>query len=210
MSLSPLQQKITLIIPPVSAALSLLASSMLFFIILSRRVENTKTYTRIMLGIGAYDILGSLWTVLGPLPVVKGIGNLSKGNVYTCTAQGFFLYLGSIGKLAFSCCLLLYFVLVIRYKWTEEKLLKVEARMHAYALTVPFIQNIVGLILQIFNPAPYGNRCGIFPYPANCVVNPNVLCQRGAKVSFYVTYFLVVPSFVGLHHLHLLRDPIRG
>ena len=201
MLLTPLQQNAVAIVPHVSAPLSVIGSTFILYLMQTKRVENSRTYSRLMLGLCTYDLLASSWTMLGSLPVVKGVGDRGKGNVQTCTAQGFFLYLGSMGTLAFNCCLLLYYLLVIRFKWTEDKVLKLEPYMHAYAFAVPLIQNGVGLVLKIYNPAPYAHRCGITPYPSVCAVNPQVACERGGKINFYITYFFVLPSMVSLGFL---------
>ena len=202
-SQSQLQQAVVSIIPSVAAPLSLIGSSLICYMILTKRVVNTRTYTRLMLGICVYEIIGSSWTMLGPLPVVKGSSKRALGNVHTCTAQGFFLYLGTMGTLAYNCCLMLYYTLVIRYKWTENGLLRLEPYMHFYANALPWTENIIGLFLKIYNPAPYGQRCGIAKYPTDCVANPDIPCERGQKLNIYVNGFYVPITMASLGFLLL-------
>ena len=74
-----------------------------------------------------FDILGSGAYALTTLPTPE-IDHLygAHGNKHTCTAQGFFIQIGTIACLL-NVSLALYYLLTIKYGWTEERLKRTHA-----------------------------------------------------------------------------------
>ena len=81
------------------------------------------------------------------------------GTVQTCTAQGFFVHM-SMGTLMYNCCMSLYYLLIIRYNWSNERFAKrVEPFMHVFSIGFPLVTGIFLLATNSFNPAGKRSRC---------------------------------------------------
>jgi hypothetical protein len=75
----------------------------------------------------------------------------AKGNEKTCTAQGFFIQIGTIACFL-NVSLALYYLLTIKYGWTEERLKRKRA---GYFLFIPPIA--VGLAYAFVGIPYYDN-----------------------------------------------------
>lgn len=89
------------------------------------------------------------------------------GTVQTCTAQGFFVHM-SMGTLMYNCCMSLYYLLIIRYNWSNERFAKrVEPFMHVFSIGFPLVTGIFLLATNSFNPAGKRSRC----FSPSCYTN---------------------------------------
>ena len=80
-------------------------------------------YQRIMAGLSAYDVLlSSFFYVMGTWMTPRETGWWgAAGNVYTCSAQGFFLIFGYVGVSAYQALLSTSMLLTVVYSWTPNK-----------------------------------------------------------------------------------------
>ena len=179
------------------APLSILGSSLILTTIYrTRKGSKLTTYHRLLMGISIFDLFFSVALMFGPLPMPKGLGIPgAHGNTRSCTAQGFFIHLGS-ASICYCQMLMAYYVLVIRYNMSDSCIARrFEPFMHCVPILFYSFTAVLGLFLEVFNPN--GSVCLIGPYPPFCEDNPFVECTRGEKFgSAYLVYSLTYP-FLG-------------
>jgi hypothetical protein len=121
------------------------------------------------------------------------------GTVQTCTAQGFFVHM-SMGSLMYNCCMSLYYLLIIRYNWTNERFARrVEPFMHIFSIGFPLVTGIFLLVKKSFNPA--GWDCYISSTPPLCEATDS--CVRGSNASLYRDIFWFYPVWITIGWLTL-------
>ena len=199
MTITEAQTKFITALPSISAGLSMIGSSIIVFMITTKRHVGNPTYTRLMLGICIFDLLGGFWTMLGRIPVPTSEGG--RGNTASCAAQGFFMYFGTEGMLGYNCSLMLYYVMSLVFEWTEKPISRLEPYLHTFSIGYTSLINVSGLFLTVYNAAPYGHRCGFNAYPFNCDVTDDVTCERGEHSRFFVSNFVAIPSMLCLSFL---------
>lgn len=83
--------------------------------------RRSKMNNQMMVALSVFDLIGSVAYALTSLPMPESDGIYgSRGNDATCTAQGFFIQVGTIAAFL-NVSLAVYYLLVIRYKWSENK-----------------------------------------------------------------------------------------
>ena len=126
----------------------------------------------------------------------------ASGNQATCTAQGFFTQF-SIATVVYNGFLSLYYLLVIKYKWSDKKLSQKHFEIIAHVTSLGFglLTCIVCASLGLFNPI--GWDCWISAYPLGCNQSwkarfalddnyePN--CERGDNANLYQWLFFYIP-----------------
>ena len=130
----PLTDDFAALAPRYSGGVSVLASSIVIYLIFKSQTKLRSIYHRIMLGMSSVDILGSLAMGLSTLPMPRGSSadmgydydwaGTRLGNVYTCNAQGFFFCLGIVCMYVYIASLCLYYTLAIAFKLKEERIVK--------------------------------------------------------------------------------------
>lgn len=157
------------------------------------------TYHRLLLAISICDVLGSGAYGFGVLPVPRETGlEGARGTTATCTAQGFFINTFVTGVLFYNAGLMIYFLVTIRYGWTEAFVARrLEPIIHFVAIFLPLGQSISGLFLEIFNPIGFGAFCFVSPYPVLCGVFDNA-CTRGLAAKRLYTAFCTIPEAISL------------
>ncbi|KAL7526853.1 hypothetical protein ACHAXR_001682 [Thalassiosira sp. AJA248-18] len=150
------QQQALAIIPHITGWLSFLGScSILYDIWCNRKRKLQRPYYRILLGISIYDAVSSFSLGLSTWPIPRGAENIygAVGNTQTCTAQGFFNQL-SLGGPMYNLMLAIYYLLLGRYRLTEEEIAKrYELYMHLTAVLSTVGVAIAGLPLTLYNNA---------------------------------------------------------
>lgn len=82
----------------------------------------------------------------------------------------------------YSFYLGLYFLLVIRYGWSDWKIAKsFEVISFAVAVAISWSGAIWGFVTKSFNPRPNDLLCMSQGYPFECEMDPNVECIRGGE-----------------------------
>jgi hypothetical protein len=135
---------------------------------------------RALVGMSVVDVLASFAWGLSTWAVPEGTAPLGRGNVASCNFQGFLLQF-AIGAPLYNCSLSLYYVLVIRYNWTNARLAKIERFVHAFIITFTLGTSIAGLPLTMYNQL--GNVCWVMGSPKECgnsSASPSdIPCDRG-------------------------------
>jgi hypothetical protein len=92
---------------------------------------------------------------------------LAIGNQATCTIVGFAILFSLVAKAFYSFYVALYFMLSVRYKWSDSRVMRYEIFAHIIAFTIPVSYGVVGFIDQTFNPNEI-RFCTIASYPIGC------------------------------------------
>ena len=186
------QQKVLFALPIIPGILSVIGSSLIIYVIFSdakRKLQ--RVYHRVLAAYSVIDVLVSVQYVLSSMVVPKGTPGVygAMGNWYTCQASGFFLQFGfSLGLyLAFIC---LYYLLMVKYLVRGEIIAKkIEVYVHIFAFLVPLLQGVLMVVLDQYNPANISTgQCFINCYPANCIREDGVECERGED---YIVWDLI-------------------
>lgn len=77
------------------------------------------------------------------------------GNEVTCRAQGFIVQL-SIASPLYNTALSIYYLLVIRYQFSEDEIRKLEPWMHYLTIIFSFSTATLGLALDLYKEARFG------------------------------------------------------
>ena len=97
------------------------------------------TYNQIVLNISFFDALSSTAYIIGTAFTPKELALPgSIGNAATCGFQGWLFQIG-IASVYYSLVLWVYFLLVVKYNWTERKFSKVTKWVHLGVVAVALI-----------------------------------------------------------------------
>ena len=129
--------------------------------ILSKPKEKRfSTYHQFVLGLAAFDSIGSLSFILGGVLAPREAGFYrSRGSYQSCKVQGFMLQMGQTCSMFYNLCLSLYFLFVMVFNWQERHFQRVSKLVHVGVV-------LVGLSMASaavpFVEAQFG-MCGILP-----------------------------------------------
>ena len=194
------------IVPKVAGVFSMMGSGYIVYDVLrrnNRRKRSTSSYHRILLGLSLNDIIMSfgLFTSTWPMPVDTPSVWGARGNTATCEAIGFLEQAG-VAAVLYSGSLSTYYLLKIRYGWTDAYLKRVEVWFHAIPIVFALATMIAGIPLKLYNSGIFD--CWIAPLPLNCNQSwrhpdPSdpayVPCERGDNASIYQWAFDIIPKF---------------
>jgi len=155
-------------------------------------------YRRIVFGMSAFDIIGSIAFAFSSLPVPKGEPGVpgAMGNQGTCDAQGFSLNVGEIGSILYMCSLSIYFLCVVNCKMTyQEFRRKPEPFLHILSVCVSIAT--VGSCLLVGGINPVQQHCSMSAYPSDCLTRDDIECIRGENTFLYysIGYGIVGVAF---------------
>ena len=171
---------------------SLIGSAYIMQHVLRSAKRREQGFTRIMLGMASMDFLFSMYAFSNRMPAPESTGQpLALGNVTTCTVFGFLGQGSRCASVLYNASLTLYYLLTIRYSWTEGQWKKyVELWAHLVPLVIGWGTAIAGIPLTLYNPA--GATCSIQGYPRLCDSNSGVKCIRGEHAKIYQVAFFHV------------------
>jgi len=185
MSLSLRQQKVLAIVPKVTGFISLVGSAAIVYTVIRDKKKRSRTYHRLLFGISCVDISSSFWLGLSTWPIPSETGIFGAvGNQKTCALQGFFTQFG-ITSSFYNASLSLYYLLVIRYSWTDTSIRRIEPFLHGVPLFWGLATAIAGLPLTLFNSANLW--CWIAEYPA---------AGRGKNADIFRWAFFYAPLWL--------------
>ena len=185
-------------IPCFTASLSIICSSLILSLIYKTGKAGIKltTYHRLLLGVAFFDIVFSLGLALGPflMPSETGLP-YAYGNQQSCSFQSFLLTFGMTG-FGYSTCLMMYYLLVIRYNLKDQFIARwYEPIFHFIPLTFHTSVAISGFFLQVYNSQ--GLRCWVGASPLGCEENPDLECKRGGEYEVvFGSYLVVLPQCI--------------
>lgn len=201
MAWSESQQLTLALVPKFSALLSLAGSVWILVEVLTEGRKIRNVYNRLLAMMAIYDIIESCFNFASTWPIPKGTENvwMPSGTTSTCVAQGFFLQF-SLGVPLYNACLSLYYLLIIRYGVSEERIQKrIEPAMHGIVFLVAGGTAFSAVALNLFNNANLW--CWIAPLPLDCKDSlrypaDEANCERGDNAWLYRWLFYFIPLWI--------------
>jgi len=119
-----------------SASFSIVGSSLIIYMIISdRKRKLARTYHRFMLLMSGFDVLQSIFMCI------------PSTNIFTCTAQGFFLVLG-LAVPSYNASLNIYYSLIICRQVSSERFTNIEPIFHTVSILVPLSTALILTIIE--------------------------------------------------------------
>mmetsp|Transcript_16015 Transcript_16015/g.34843 ORF Transcript_16015/g.34843 Transcript_16015/m.34843 type:complete len:900 (-) Transcript_16015:27-2726(-) len=122
------KQAVLVWLPRMMAILSFLGSSFIVYDVSKSKKRREKLQNQLLVGLSIFDLFGSTAYALTtlPIPADYGFGPIygAKGTSATCTAQGYFIQLGSTAAYM-NTSLAFYYLLVIKYGWSEIRIKRI-------------------------------------------------------------------------------------
>ena len=190
------------IAPKVTSLASILGSSMIISSVIRSKKNRHMLQQRIVLSMSIIDVIVSTTWFFSPLFVPDWSEDMhwTMGNQASCSTQGFIVQF-SISSVVYNSALSLYYLLVIQFGWTEDRIRRLEPFIHIIAISWGLITATVALFLKLYNPANWD--CWIAPFPPDCTQsfrwesqsngNMNKVCDRGNNASIYQWAFFFAP-----------------
>jgi len=118
-----------------------------------RRSGASPSIGLILVSTSISDIIFSTTFFIGNWAVPKDAPYMwnALGSTQTCTAQGFFVQLAWTATPCFSLALSVYFLLIVRYNWTQQQLKKLDPYVHGGIWLMALIMAIVPLFYDMYN-----------------------------------------------------------
>ena len=187
------------VVPKIGASLSIPCS--LFIIsesIRDHRQGKGTAIQRALVGMSFVDVCASFAWWLSNWGVPRDSGPYATGTVASCNFQGFLLQF-AVGAPLYNCSLSLYYVLVIKYNWTNQQLVKIERYVHAFILTFIMGTSIAGLPLTMYNRV--GAVCWVIGSPVDCensgaFPEPDIPCDRGNWAWAFGLFTFYTPLWI--------------
>jgi hypothetical protein len=152
----PHEQQIALaLVPKFSAFLSVLGSSWIILEVLRDRQKQAMVYHRLLLALSVLDVIISTAWFMSTWPVPSNVVGLfgNMGNETTCNIQGFFIQLKA-GNPFYNTFLALYFVLVVKFGWTEHQIrTTIEPYLHIIPICMALGTATASLVLGLYGNA---------------------------------------------------------
>jgi len=203
------EQKALAIGPKIPAALSILGSSALCYLIIRDLIKDrgssmsssrlsaacpiTKAISsHLILGMGLSNLFASSACFFTTWPIPRDLATQSSfasGTQQTCSTQGFFIQLGSMTAAMYNTALALFYFLIINRKFIGSQLAKVEPFLHMNAILWGLGTSIACLALTLFNDT--GWSCWIRASPLDCKESwtlgdgSTTTCHRGDNATIY-------------------------
>jgi hypothetical protein len=175
------QERALAICPKISAAISIPCSiSIIWEVIYLMRTRGATPVQRSLMAMSCVDVLASSGWFLSTWAVPKGSFAYAAGNRASCDFQGFLLQL-AIGAPLYNSSLAIFYLLMIKRRWTDDKLKLIERSVHVIILSFSFGSSILLLLLEQYNHV--GAVCWVIGDPPDCgnsiYQGGDIPCERG-------------------------------
>jgi hypothetical protein len=141
------------ILQRIMGTISLIGSSYVIQDVLRNEQKRKHTFHRLMVGLSFSDILSSFFVhILSTSPMPKGYHVFAVGNVATCDAQGFIVYLCTFVTTLYNCSLATYYLVQLKYNWINRRIKALEKWLHIVPWSVGLVMAIIALIFKMYIP----------------------------------------------------------
>ncbi len=200
-------QKALSIAPKLTSLASVLGSLMIISSVTRSKKNRHMVQQRIVLSMSIIDVIVSTTWFFSPFFVPKWSTDMywTMGNQASCSAQGFIVQF-SISSVVYNSALSLYYLLVIQFGWSEDRIRRLEPFIHIISISWGLSTATVALFLKLYNPANWD--CWIAPFPPDCTqsfrwesqsdVRLNKTCDRGDNASIYQWAFFFAPLWTAI------------
>jgi hypothetical protein len=184
--LNSVQQKALAIVPKCTAVPSILGSLFIIKHALHKKRRN-RVYHRLVWAMSSMDLIWSIkafmstWPVPAPTNIYGARGTTESCAVWGAIGQG-----ASLASILYNASLTLFFLLTVRYGWSERRSRQIEVWLHLLPLLIGWSTAITGLPLTLYNSI--GWTCWIGPWPLNCQDTRRfgeTTCLRGDNAWIY-------------------------
>jgi hypothetical protein len=174
------------LLPKFAGAISVTFSSLIIYAVINKiRLRKSTVYDRLIMGMSFSDLVSSFWFLMSSWPIPKSSGVLwAVGNQTTCNLQGFFTH-GTVASPIYNASLSFYHLLVVQYKWKNQKLKKYEWCFHFLPIAWSVSTAIAGIPLKLYNNANLW--CFIAATPDG---------ERGQNANFFRVLFFYGPLYL--------------
>jgi hypothetical protein len=139
------------IIPKIMGFLSFSGSLYIVQDVMRNPKKRKSTYYKILLGMSLLDTMGSFFgPFLGTWPMPKGNHLYAIGTVTACDIAGFLHQFGSCGTPFYNCSLVTFYLLLLKYNWSNTKIARVEKYFHIVPWTMCLLTSIPALLLKAY------------------------------------------------------------
>jgi hypothetical protein len=187
-----------------AASVSFLASALIILMITISSKKFSTSHRRIISALSFSDMIQSLALLTGPFLVERGTPRAlwAVGTDATCSLNGFWMTVGTIGVPIYVFALSLRYVcklnlLMSEYDFTH----KVEKWIHLTVIVCVSALCFGALGSKSFNPGPSGSFCYLEEKPFGCSFMPEFVgeCVRGETANFFVivVVVIIIICFVG-------------
>ena len=152
-------------IPMVTGTLSIVASSIAITKVLQSETKLSNPYNRLLIGMCAFDIMGSSCHASSTLPIPKDTGWFwAFGNDTTCQIQGYILLLSIVSTPFYNLALCIYFLCVIKYSMTDQRFRELlEPYLHGFPILYGLVTATYTLCIGYINPSKSMYTCWVSP-----------------------------------------------
>lgn len=148
--------------------------------------------SRLLVSLSVADLLFSTAWIISTsaspseLEYVKG----NVGTSDTCVVQGFIYQLGLVSEVFSNVSLALFYVLMVRFEWSNKRVKKIETLIHSSIWLIALACAIYPIPLQMYNNTWF--FCWIESYPLGCD-DLGIECTRGKGASMHALVFSLLP-----------------
>jgi len=186
------------ICPQVASVISIIGSFVVMReVLIDHKEKKGKAIPRILFALCIADLVFSSGWILATWPSPKELDYLwfNIGNQATCDFQAFLLNFGLLASPLFNISLAFFCLLMVRYKWSDERLRTIEPWVHGGIWTFSLVCAIFPIYLGIYNNA--WTVCWFESSPAGCKdsfrYGDEATCERGDNAWLYAVAFTVFP-----------------
>lgn len=190
------------------SVLSLVASIAILTIIYRSYEKLSSIINRLLFGLCVADIMSSLAQSFSTLPAPKEFSDIiwnARGNIASCEAQGFFIFVGSVAAPLYNCSLCFYYLAILKFNKKDDFITK---KLEPFFHGIPAFVSVTGAIIILAKKAFNPNRtyCYIGPDPT-C---GNEGCDRMAdtRLFFYIfsaAPYIILPSVIVASMISIYR-----
>ncbi len=192
------------IIAHISASISIISSLLIIVHVLRSHQGLSTTYHRLLIGLSIADIIFSFFDGVRSTMVPKDVEYFmpgAKGDVDTCTTQGFFLHVSVGISVYYNCSICIYYFTIINYNKSDAYITKkLEHWLHVIPIAAALLSGFLAVAVNDLNA--WGNKCFVVPYnPPHCigfedghiVDGFSIPCGRGN--AFHNSFFYQLLAF---------------
>jgi len=187
------------VLPKIAAAFSILGSVIIAYeVFLEHRKGMQSPKSRILAGLSLADIIVSFGWFLSTWPAPEETTDYvwgARGTTGTCTLQGFLVQLGHVATPMYNLVLAWFYLLMVRYNWSDARLRKSERWVHAVIWLISLVSSIYPLFWKMYNNA--WQICWLEPYPSYCLNSyehgADATCTRGDNANLHALFFTIFP-----------------
>mmetsp|Transcript_6866 Transcript_6866/g.13978 ORF Transcript_6866/g.13978 Transcript_6866/m.13978 type:complete len:556 (-) Transcript_6866:251-1918(-) len=193
------QQLALALAPKFTSLISMCSSSFIISeVVTDARRKRSSAIQRVLVGMSAVDICASFGWFLSTWAVPRESEfALAAGNQATCNFQGFLLQL-AVGAPLYNSSLAIFYLMVIKYNWTNRQLRTIEKWVHTLILSFAIGTSILLLPLKQYNHI--GAVCWVIGSPNGCDRSTNtpsdIPCDRGNYAYLYGSVLFYGPIWV--------------